>query len=130
MKIRDCNIGDEHQQVSPNETLSSVRKRYCHFLVVVEDKKPVGIVTNNDIIKHVKNEEDYEKLKFKDIMTTPVVSVKLDDELDDAVQMMKKGGFMSLPVVDENNEFVGLITYFDYLGKIADDIKKKGKIEV
>ncbi|MBD3155658.1 MAG: CBS domain-containing protein [Candidatus Aenigmarchaeota archaeon] len=130
MRIKDCNIGDEHQQVSPEENLTSVKKRYCHFLVVVEDKKPIGIVTNNDIIKHVKTEEDYEKLKFRDIMTTPVVSVKIDDELDDAVKIMKEGGFMSLPVVDENDDFVGLITYFDYLGKIADDIKKKGKVEM
>jgi len=125
MKVSDCKINDEHQQVKSDDNISSVKNRYCHFLVVVDNKKPVGIVTNNDIIKNVKSEEDYEKLKFKDIMSTPVISVKLDDDLDEVSKMMFKNGFMSLPVTDGNGDFVGLITYFDYLGRISEKIRRK-----
>ena len=85
----------------------------------------MGVVTNNDIVKHVKTEEDYEKLKFGDIMTSPVVTANLDDELDSVGKLMFKNGFMSMPVVDENGDFAGLITYFDYLGRLADKIKEK-----
>jgi len=125
MKVSDCKINDEHQQVKPGDNLSSVKNRYCHFLVVVENKKPVGIVTNNDIIKNIKIEEDYERLKFRDIMSSPVISVKLDDELDKVSKIMVKNGFMSLPVTDDNGDFVGLITYFDHLGRISEKIRRK-----
>lgn len=125
MKISDCNIDDEHHQVSPDQSLSSVKNKYCHFLVVVENKKPIGIVTNNDLINNVKNEEDYERMKFRDIMSGPVTSVKLDDDLNEAGKIMSDKGFMSLPVVDSDGNFAGLITYFDYLGKISVKIKEK-----
>lgn len=125
MKIRDCKIDDEYQQVDADENLSSVKNRYSHFLVVLKDKKPVGIVTNNDIIKHVKTEKDYEKLKFKDIMSSPVISVKLDDDLDKAGKLMVEKGFMSLPVVNNSGNFAGLVTYFDYLGRMSEKIRRK-----
>ncbi len=125
MKVSDCNIDDEYQQVNPNENLSSVRNKYCHFLVVVENKKPIGIVTNNDIIKNIKTKKDYERLKFKDIMSSPVTSVKLDDDMDKISKIMVKNGFMSLPVINGSGDFVGLITYFDYLGRISEKIERK-----
>jgi len=125
MKVSDCNIDDEYQQVNPNENLSSVRNKYCHFLVVVENNKPIGIVTNNDIIKNIKTKKDYERLKFKDIMSSPVTSVKLDDDMDKISKIMVKNGFMSLPVINGSGDFVGLITYFDYLGRISEKIERK-----
>ena len=79
----------------------------------------------NDIIRHVKSEEDYGKLVFKDIMSSPVVSVKLDDDLDEVGKLMFEKGYMSMPVVDDDGNFTGLITYFDYLGKIAQKVKEK-----
>ncbi|OGI15877.1 hypothetical protein A3K63_00755 [Candidatus Micrarchaeota archaeon RBG_16_49_10] len=127
MKIADCRIDDEHRQVKADEKLSSVRNMYCHILVVVEGRKPVGIVTNNDLVRSIKSEADYERLKFRDIMTSPVVTVSLEDDLEKAADLMFKKGFMSLPVVDNKGDFVGLVTYFDYLGKIADRIKEKAK---
>jgi CBS domain-containing protein len=124
MKIRDCEIDDEHLQVGPDDKLSAVKNMYCHFLVVVEDKKPIGIVTNNDLIKNVKSEEDYDRLKFRDIMSSPVTCAKLDDDLEDVGKLMFEKGFMSLPVVNEDDNFIGLVTYFDYLGMLKGKIRQ------
>ncbi len=128
MKVKDCNIDDEHQIVNADENLLSVKNRYCHILLVVKDKKPVGIVTNNDLVKKIKNETDYTKLKFKDIMSSPVVTVRESDDLDKAGRFMYEKGFMSLPVVDNKNNLVGLLTYFDYLGKIGEKIRNFKKM--
>jgi len=38
---------------------------------------------------------------------------------------MVKNGFMSLPVINGSGDFVGLITYFDYLGRISEKIERK-----
>jgi len=123
MKVKDCNINDEHMKVLPDQDLSIVKNKYCHFLVVVNEKKPIGIVTNNDIVKKIKNEEDYKRLKFRDIMSSPVVSVSLDDDMEKVGKIMIEKGFMSLPVVNKKGDFVGLVTYFDYLGFISKKLK-------
>ncbi|MEM5793470.1 MAG: CBS domain-containing protein [Candidatus Aenigmatarchaeota archaeon] len=127
MKVRDCKIDDEYIKVGPDQDLNSVKNRYCHFIVVIENKKPIGIVTNNDIIRNVKSEEDYKRLKFRDIMSSPVFTVGEDDDMEKVGRLMVEKGFMSLPVVNKKGEFVGLITYFDYLGVIANRLRSVKK---
>jgi len=125
MKVKDCKIDDEYLKVKPDDSLIMVKNRYCHFLVVMEGKKPIGIVTNNDIIRHVKSEDDYKRLKFKDIMSSPVVTVNEDEDIENVGKIMVERGFMSIPVVNKDGDFTGLITYFDYLGFLAEKLKSK-----
>ena len=50
----------------------------------------------------------------KDIMSPPV-SVKPEDSVDKAIDIMLDKGFYEVPVVDEQGEIVGLINYFSII---------------
>jgi len=50
----------------------------------------------------------------KDIMSPPV-SVKPEDSVDRAIDIMLDKGFYEVPVVDEEGKIVGLIDYFSIL---------------
>ena len=55
-----------------------------------------------------------------DFMKTGIFSVKASDSLALAEHIMLEGGFLRLPVVDENNKIVGIITQYDIKKKQAE----------
>lgn len=55
-----------------------------------------------------------------DFMKTGVFSVKASDSLALVEHIMLEGGFLRLPVVDENNKVVGIITQYDIKKKRAE----------
>jgi CBS domain-containing protein len=58
--------------------------------------------------------------KAKDIMTTHVVSVRLDDTIDYAIALMVKHRISGLPVLDERGYPVGIVSEFDLLELICE----------
>jgi len=50
-----------------------------------------------------------------DIMTTSVVSVRADNTLEDVVQILAKKRISGLPVVDEENKVIGMISEKDII---------------
>ncbi|MDO5708451.1 MAG: CBS domain-containing protein [Andreesenia angusta] len=53
----------------------------------------------------------------KDIMTTDVISVHKDDKVEDAMKLLLEKDISGLPVVDDNNKLIGIITEGDLIYK-------------
>jgi CBS domain-containing membrane protein len=51
----------------------------------------------------------------RDIMSTPVDALRVGDTLDLAQRLMKKGRIRHLPVIDGNEQLIGLITHRNVL---------------
>ena len=78
-------------------------------LPIVEKDKLVGIISRTDIIKLVPKMRDIANIPVEDIMTSEPELVEEDSPIQYAVDIMKKLGEMSVPVVDENRKFVGIV---------------------
>ena len=79
-------------------------------LIICEGKKPVGIITREDIVLKVAAEDKKSsEVKVKDIMTTNLVTITPEDDLADAARMMTKYGFERLPVVSLD-KLIGIIS--------------------
>lgn len=77
--------------------------------VVDGDKKLIGIVTNRDL-RFEKNPER----KIDDVMTKEnIVTTGQSTDLEQAAQILQEHKIEKLPVVDEHNKLIGLITYKD-----------------
>ncbi len=82
-------------------------------LVVVKNRKPVGIVTETDMVKRViLGSVDLEKTKVKKIMSAPLVVVSPQTNLEKVSEIMWKKKIKKLPVV-EKERLVGLLTTTD-----------------
>ena len=91
--------------------------------VVDEDGKVVGIVSDRDVkdaspskATTLDMHELYyllSEVKVKDIMTKKVVTIRQDETVEKAATLMLEGHFGSLPVVDEENRLVGIMTDTD-----------------
>jgi acetoin utilization protein AcuB len=90
---------------------------------VIEGHELVGIVTDRDIrsfLSHalMANPDLREKAlhtEVREIMTTEPLFLTPDDDLDEAVEMLIEEKFGALPVVDEAEGLVGIVSYVDVL---------------
>ncbi len=84
--------------------------------VVDDNKKLLGIVTNRDL-----RFETNQKKSISDIMTSEnLITIKQGEDVAQAAGILQKHKIEKLPVVDENNVLVGLLTYKDIF-KAADN---------
>jgi CBS domain-containing protein len=82
-------------------------------LVVVNSGKPVGIVTERDMLKRIVHElREPEKTSVMDIMSKPLIAAAPKMSAGDAAKLMFKRKIKKLPVV-ENGRLVGLVTLTD-----------------
>lgn len=84
-------------------------------LIVIDNAKIAGIVTEGDIIsKVIAKGMDTEKTTLKEIMTKNVISVELDKNLSEAADIMVENKIKRLPVLDDE-KLVGIITATDLI---------------
>lgn len=102
----------------------------CGSVVVTRDgtRKIVGIVTERDLMtKVIHNGLDYKSLKLEDIMTGNVKTARLDDSIFDSMKIMATGNFRHLPVVDEQDNIVGMLSQSDFATYTWEDVFKRLK---
>jgi CBS domain-containing protein len=88
-----------------------MRKEDIGSLVVCESKKPIGIVTREDIVtKVVSKNIDASKIKVKDIMSTALVTTTPEEDLAVAARKMVKYGYERLQVISMGC-LVGIISH-------------------
>ncbi len=99
-------------------------KKKCSCLVVEEKNKPVGLITERDMVKRViAKEKDPKKVAVKDVMTSPIKTVNPDSKLVPAVEFMKKYKIRRVPVVDKNGHLIGIVTETDIMNGISKLVK-------
>ena len=78
-------------------------------VIVTEKDKPVGILTERDILKFIANEKMDLDNKVENIMSTPLISVDSSSSLDEAADVMLTNNIRRL-IIKEKDKYVGLIS--------------------
>ncbi len=95
------------------QAIEVMKKYKISGLPITEGKKLVGILTNRDLRFETRMD-----LPIKEIMTKDVITVPVGTSLKEAEKILQKHKIEKLPVVDENFNLKGLITYKDILKRI------------
>ena len=98
-KITEKSSIEEASEMMLNETVT-------HLPVVSENSELLGIVTAWDVSKSVALNIH----KLDEIMTKEVITARPHDPIELAARRMRKYNISSLPVVDENERVIGIIT--------------------
>lgn len=96
-----------------------MKKNSIGSVIVVEDKEgkhAKGIITERDIVYKVltKSEDPY-KTKVEDIMSKPLRVVRPDTTIEDAAKAMRENKVKRLPVVNDANELIGVLSEGDIM---------------
>ncbi len=85
-------------------------------VVVVHNKKHVGILTDRDIsIRVVAKKADINSTLVKDAMTRKIVTGKDGQRIAELAKVMHEHGIRRVPIVDKNGKLTGIITLDDIL---------------
>ena len=86
------------------------RQRIGAVLVVRDSNQLVGIFTERDLLKRVLAVGKPLADPLIDVMTENPASVRINEPIRTAIRTMEEGGYRHLPVVDENNRPVGVLS--------------------
>jgi len=79
-------------------------------VVITKEDKPVGIVTDRDIVtKVIMKDRNPGKLKVKEIMSSPLMTIESDASLEGACKLLLEKGIRRLLVI-EDGELVGVVS--------------------
>jgi acetoin utilization protein AcuB len=118
--------------IEPDETMDAVqdlfRKNNIHHLPVVEHGRVTGMVSYTDYLKllhgftlfKTRKSDEYNdailrSLLVKEVMTKQLATLKPEDTLEMAAGFFRENLFHALPVVDDDNMLVGIITTYDLI---------------
>ena len=103
------------ENASLKEAITIMNKHELGCLIVCKNQRPVGIITERDLLKKVLvNIPEMTQIKVQQIMSTPVSSIKQDVEIGQAVGLMVERKIKKLPIT-HNGNLVGLVTLTDVL---------------
>jgi CBS domain-containing protein len=97
------------------------KHRIGSVLVIEGDNnKPVGIVTERDIIKKVSAQNKRaDQVAVRHIMSSPLVTVKSIDSIDTAAETIAENKVKRLVVLEQDGSMVGILSISDIAKKLA-----------
>jgi CBS domain-containing protein len=91
-------------------------------IVVIEgnNKKPVGIITERDILKKVSAQnKSADQVAVRHIMSSPLITVKSIDSVDTAAETIAENKIKRLVVLEQDGSMVGILSVSDIAKKLA-----------
>lgn len=101
-----------------------MKERARGSLIVVDNGKPVGIITERDLVRRVIAENrSSSATKIGDIMSEPLISIGPEATVSSAANVMYKNGVRRLPVI-EGGRLLGIVTSTDLARAIQRESEK------
>lgn len=116
------------------QVISTVIEHGLRFVPVTDEGRLVGVITNGDLVERAGLDARLELLAAlgrdaappvngrhaEDIMSREVVTIRPTARLREAAALMVERGLKRLPVVDDRQHLVGIVSRADLLRSIAD----------
>lgn len=127
MKVKDL-MSKEPELATPDMNLTKIAKMMADqnvgsipVVVSRENLKVVGMVTDRDITtRAVAEGRDPLMMTAREVMSTPVVTVRMDDDIKEVAHLMEKNMVRRLPVVDDEGFVCGMVAQADIALKGSD----------
>lgn len=114
---------DINNNPSALDVAKLMAKHRIGSVVIIEgnnDKKPVGIITERDILKKVSAQnKSAAQVAVRHIMSSPLVSVNSIDSIDTAAETIAKNKVKRLVVLEQDGSMVGILSISDIVKKLA-----------
>ncbi|MFX0055687.1 MAG: cyclic nucleotide-binding/CBS domain-containing protein [Candidatus Hermodarchaeota archaeon] len=113
---------------SVKEVVATMNRFNIGSIIVVQDNKPVGVISERDVLMRVVEPcLSPETIAAKQIMTHPVITICESASVAEVVKIMAEKRVRKIPVMKKES-LVGIITYTDILCKIWNMISILGEL--
>jgi CBS domain-containing protein len=103
------------EDTNMQEVIATMIKFDISSVVVVQKERPIGLVTHKDVLTKVLQPGlAAGVLTARDVMSTPVITIGEEANIEDAAKLMTRKGVKKLLVVHDNR-LVGIVTSMDLI---------------
>jgi CBS domain-containing protein len=121
--VRSAPKIDRHEDV--REVARMLVEGNVKLAPVFEGEKLVGVITEDAILEAVI--ENLDALVVEQIFTEDVVTIGEKDRVGRAINLLREHGISRLPVVDDDDRLVGVITTHDIVDFVVRDDRRQGR---
>jgi CBS domain-containing protein len=112
--------------VTPDSSAEDVarlmRARHVGAVIVVEDGRPLGIVTDRDLVVRLLADGWTPSAPVRAVMTRELVLAHVDDAIDHAFFTMRRYGIRRLPIIDAGGTLIGIVALDDLLVLLGGEV--------
>ncbi|MER3520954.1 MAG: hypothetical protein C4317_01445 [Acidimicrobiia bacterium] len=131
--IMQRNLVTASGEASLSDVAKIIHERGVGSVIIVEEGRVLGILTERDVIAAVAEGLDLYTTKAKDHETHDVVYVTPQTSLEEAARSMVMRGIRHLPVIDKN-QLVGIVSIRDLtrwsVSELSSDVGELPHIEL
>jgi CBS domain-containing membrane protein len=119
-----------HEKQKLSDVHHLIVERKIHHVPVVSGRKLIGIISGTDLLRVSwgdVNRQDprqvdalLDTLTIRDAMQEDVVTVRRHDTVRRAAELLSQGEYHSLPVLDDDDELVGMVTSTDLINYLLE----------
>jgi arabinose-5-phosphate isomerase len=118
LRVRNLLENNEIPKINENDSIKDViiniSEKRLGATVVLKDNNIVGIITDGDIRRMLKNNDDFTKLNANDILTKNPKTIDIDAMAVDALAIMEENNISQI-VVTENGNYAGIVHIHELL---------------
>lgn len=81
--------------------------------ILDSDFKPIGLVSEYDLLKAVRQGKDLRKISAEEIMTKPAVTVSGEAKVEEIMKILEDSHLIRLPVIDHDGKLLGMVARRD-----------------
>ena len=101
-------------EVAPEDTLGEVAERMTlqnvGAVAVKDSGKLIGILTERDLLKAMAARVHSSEARVRQWMTSDPITATADTDVEEAARVMFEHGFRHLPVVDDDDRVIGIVS--------------------
>ena len=131
-EISTTDVISVHENQNMSDVTAIFRENSLHHLPVLRGKKPIGIISTQDVFKLIFNVDssDHRMLdvlldhtyKLSDVMTTKLVILDDSATIKDVAKLLRDSSLHSVLVVDHRGDLTGIATTTDLIRYLHDNI--------
>jgi signal-transduction protein with cAMP-binding, CBS, and nucleotidyltransferase domain len=97
-----------------------VKERISSVIVIDKKTKPIGIVTQKDLVRRVcLKDVSASRFLVEEIMSSPLITIMAYDSVDTASRIMSRNQIKHLVVLEDDNRICGLLSVTDITKHLA-----------
>ena len=127
--IMEKNVITININETANHAANQMKENDISFLVIIENGKPVGVVSERDFVQKLCiNNQNSSDVKISDIMSYKFRWVNPTTKIEDAIQKMLNNNIRRLLILDDE-KLVGVITQTDLASYLREKLMIDGTIK-
>lgn len=131
-KLCKCEVITVSKDMTVYEAAELMKKHNIGDIVVVDEKNhnhPIGIFTDRDVtIKIVADAIEPNSITVKDAMSQELLTLKEHQSIHEVMDLMCARRVRRAPIIDRDNQIIGIATVDDLILLIADELSSLAKL--